>query len=547
MRSPTNALLWEIWRQHRWTVAAIAGVTVAGRLLALLEGGPPGDSPLVTLLAMLAFVLLLGVFNYTESDRHQALGQFPRRLVRFPVTSLRLVTVPVLAGIASIELLFLLWLDPLGGTGSVSVPFVAVLLAALVVFYLWALWAFERGGSLRLIILGISVTGLFFISLLPSLSPTPPPLWRSERVVGGLVAGLAVVAFLMSWRHVTHVRAGGGRNARWATLIGGWIAAARPTRRRTFASPMAAQFWYEWRTSGMVLPAVVAGELVFLILPISWRVTSPAETFWLLLMALATPIALAVPVGMAFCKPTFWSEELAVPAFVGVRPLSAEELVATKMKVAALSAVLAWAVLLGFLAAWLSSWANLEFVSRFAITLWAFHDQSAVAVYGIAVLIVIAGVFLTWRCLVTRLWSGLSGTRRLFVGSVVSLVVLAAAGFLLATDGWPGWIFEDPARLAPVAWIAAAAVIAKYWLAAYAWRGATRRYLLGYLVVWLAGTMAFLALGFVVWNMARIYLATDADRLRSIVILLALLAMPLARIGLAPSSLSRNRHRHREP
>ena len=88
----------------------------------------------------------------------------------------------------------------------------------------------------------------------------------------------------------------------------------------------------------------------------------------LLLGALATPIVLAVPVGMAFCKPTFWSEDLAVPAFVAVRPLSAEDLVAIKLKVAAVSAVLSWLCVLVFLAVWLSSWANLDSVSQFAIS-----------------------------------------------------------------------------------------------------------------------------------------------------------------------------------
>ena len=39
MRSPTTALLWEIWLQHRGTVAVIAVLTVAGRLLDLLDTG----------------------------------------------------------------------------------------------------------------------------------------------------------------------------------------------------------------------------------------------------------------------------------------------------------------------------------------------------------------------------------------------------------------------------------------------------------------------------------------------------------------------------
>src|SRR3954447_1144167 len=157
MKSPTAALLWEIWRRHRWTIAAIAMLTVAGHLVE--------SPPLPTLLAMIAFLLLLGVFNYTESSGSSGLGQFPRRLFTLPVTSLRLVTLPVVAAIASIEVLYLLWMDVLSRGGSASPPFVAVLLAALIVFYLWALWALERAGSLRLFVLGAVAVALFVVGL----------------------------------------------------------------------------------------------------------------------------------------------------------------------------------------------------------------------------------------------------------------------------------------------------------------------------------------------------------------------------------------------
>ena len=263
MRSPTTALLWEIWRQHRWTVAVVAVLTVAGRLIDFIDtGGRAGDagpesSPLPILLAMIAFLLLLGIFNYTEPSGNRGIGCFPRRLFTLPVTSLRLVTVPLLAGIASIELLYLLWMDPLSRGGSASAPFVAVLLAALIVFYLWALWSLERLGSLRLIMLGVIAVALFSIGMLPSFPPTPPPPWRSEIVLAGLVAGVAVVMFLLTWRHVARLRAGGGRSADRAGSLSARIAEAAPTRRRPFASPAAAHFWFEWRSSGMVLPALV--------------------------------------------------------------------------------------------------------------------------------------------------------------------------------------------------------------------------------------------------------------------------------------------------
>ncbi|OFW47286.1 MAG: hypothetical protein A3J29_08840 [Acidobacteria bacterium RIFCSPLOWO2_12_FULL_67_14b] len=547
MRSPTIALLWEIWRRHWSTVAVIGGLTVVGRLVDVLESrrnAGAESSPLTTLLAMVAFLLLVAVFNYTESGGVRGVGQFPRRLFTLPVTSLHLVAVPMLAGITSIELLYLLWMEPLSRDGSARAPLVAILLAAFVVFYLCALWTLERAGSLRLVMLGVIAIAVFAIGILPSFPPNPPPWWRLEIVLAGLVAGLAVIAFLLAWRHVARLRDGGGRSAHRAGSLFNWIAEATPTRRTAFANPAAAHFWFEWRTSGLVLPALVGGVLLVVVIPMSWLMRSNAgDTFRLLLAALAAPVVLAVPVGIAFSKPTFWSEDLAVPAFVAALPLSSEDLVAIKVRVAAMSAVLSWLVVLVHLTVWLSSWGNLDALSLLALQLWAFHGQSVAAVYGIAVLVAFAGMFLTWRFLVSRLWSGLSGRRPLFVASVVAIVVLVIAGLVFDADRLPRWLLDDPARLAPVVWIAAIAVIAKYWIAAYAWRVVTPRYLRVYLLIWLAGTASFLAFGIVVWGVVRIYLPVDVDRLRSLVILVALLAVPLARVGLAPASLTHNRHR----
>ena len=280
MRSPTAALLWEIWWRHRWTVAAIAALTGAGRVVDVLQrrsGGADSEaSALVTLLAMVAFLLLFSVFNYTESPHGKGVGRFPQRLFTLPVTSLRLVTVPMLAGIASIELLYLLWLGPLSRGGSTGAPFVSVLLAAFVVFYLSALWILEQAGSLRLLVLGMIAFALFAVGVLPSFPPTPPPPWRSEIVLAAVVAGCAVFAFLLAWFYVARLRAGSTvRRTEW---LWGPIAMPALTRRKAFANPAAAQFWFEWRSSGIVLPALVGGVVVLIIMPTSWLVHSVPHT-----------------------------------------------------------------------------------------------------------------------------------------------------------------------------------------------------------------------------------------------------------------------------
>src|SRR5688500_20172793 len=116
MRGPTAALLWELWRQHRMTIAVIAGLTVVGRLFDVLEedvqAGGIVDTPILTeLLGMVAFLLLFTVFNHTDSSAGRGVGRFPSRLFRLPVSSLRLVVVPVVAAIMATQRRCPAWSD----------------------------------------------------------------------------------------------------------------------------------------------------------------------------------------------------------------------------------------------------------------------------------------------------------------------------------------------------------------------------------------------------------------------------------------------------
>ena len=545
MRSPTAALLWEIWRRNRIAVAVIVAATVAGRLLDYAEQPTDDPSSLIALLSMVSFVFLFGIFSYTEPSGTRGIGIFPRRLFALPVSSLRLVALPVIAGIVSVELLYLLWLVPLSRDGTSSPPFVAVLLGASMVFFQAVFWRLERMGPLRLVVAGAVVVAVYGIGLLPSWPPGPPPPWRSEAAVGAVVAALAVAVFLLAWRHIIRVRCGGGgRSAyRLAPLIAS-AAGVWPRHRMPFASPVAAQFWFEWRSSGLVLPMLVGSVLAAVIAPFSWFAREDAGgAFRLLVGTLATPIMLAIPVGMAFVRPTFWSEDLSLPPFVAIRPLSDEQIVAIKMKVAAASVAVSWLLVVCFVGVWLTLWANVDAISQLAIQWWAFHEHSVLSVYGTVFLILIAGVVLTWRSLVSRLWSGLSGSRPLFMASVMSALLVVVAGLAFAADRLPGWVLHDPARMAGVVWLMSIVVVAKCWLAAYSWRRVSARHLRQYVLVWGAATTCLLALAMLLWEVVRIYVALDVDRFQGFMILLALLAVPLGRIGLAPSCLARNRHR----
>ena len=71
----------------------------------------------------------------------------------------------------------------------------------------------------------------------------------------------------------------------------------------------------------------------------------------------------------------------------------------------------------------------------------------------------------------------------------------------------------------------------------------TPRYVRGYIVIWAGATASFIGLALIVLGVARVYAPAVAERLWSLAILTALMAVPLARIGLSPSQLKRNRHR----
>lgn len=544
IRAQTTMLLWEIWRRNRVAASVAVAATIFGRWLDYAEQPTNDPSSVIALLAMVAFLTVFGICSYTETTDGRALGRFPRRLFTLPVSSLQLVAVPVLAGIACVEALYLLWLPPLSRGGVLSQPFVAVLLAAFIVFFQAVIWTLERTGPLRLLIAGLVAIATYAISLVPSWPPSPTPAWRSEAVVGAGAAGLAVAVFFLTWRHIRRLRCGGGQaDAQLAVLVES-MGSNRRARRQPFRSALAAQLWFEWRCSGVVLPAIQAGVLITVIAPLSWFARADAErTFQLILGTLVTPIILSIPIGMAFARPAFWSADLRIQPFVAVRPLSDEAIVAIKLKTAACSALAAWMLVLSFLAVWLVSWANLDAVAQLALRWWAFHEHSTASVYSMSILLVVVGITLTWRFLISRLWSGLSGSRPLFMVSVFSMLFLAIAGMVFPVDRVPGWMLREPARLERVAWVCSLLVIAKYWLAAYWWRHVPASYVRRYMVVWGAGTACLLALSLQLWGVIRIYVALDIYRFQAVMILLALLLMPVARVGLAPARLARNRHR----
>ena len=486
--------------------------------------------------------LTLAIFSYTEFNPQRGTTGFPHRLFVLPVTTFQLVAVPMILGVAALEVVILAWTAFVlpADDRSVWIPIQA---GVYMVLQQTVLWTLSRLKSLRLLVIGLMGVFMIMFRIFPFVRRLP------DITALSLLGGVALAAFLISWIYVARERSGagwtGGSVQNLAATVSEWIPARRD---KVFRSPQAAQFWFEWRRFGSVLPMLVGALLVFVIGPLSWFLRRDGESTQSLLLAVVVmPMMLALPVGKAFSKADFWSRELTLPGFIAVRPLASVDMVAVKMKVAGVSTATSWLLVLAFLSLWLPLWANIDSLAMVRGILWMIYGHRLYPQYAIAALLVIACILLTWRFLVGGLWLGLSGNSRVFAFSVCSLrsrSIVCAARRVNCEPTNPHLDSRQHRRWLPlVVWIAAAAVVIKFWLAAFSWRKINAKYLRQYLPVWLGGSACLIALSFLLGGLLGDFVPADTYRLRSLLILIALQIIPLARIGLAPSFLDKNRHR----
>jgi hypothetical protein len=492
-----------------------------------------------------AFLLALWICSFTEFNPARGTTGFPHRLFVLPITSFRLVLVPMAVGVIGMELVCgaLLLIRERGGE---SLAPYALLLGVYMVLHQTVLWTVNlRAG--RVLVLGVLAVSFIMLPMLRFLL-----IPYSETTLTAVLVGAALSGFLFSWASISRQRSGGGSAARWWASMTAGLADPLPRRQqKSFDSPHAAQFWFEWRRSGTVLPSLVAGLLVFVIAPLSWYLRdSPGDSFRILVVILVMPVGLAMPVGKAFSKPDFWSADLAVPPILAVRPLTTTDIVVTKLRVAARSTAMTWGVVIAFLALWLPLWANLDAIRLAKDMVRRHYSNSEYAPYAIALLLILAGIFLTWRFLVSNLWLGLAGNRTLFAVSALPYGVLTPIGlvmflvFLRDETSWFGWLQQNLNRLLPdLVWITAIGFFLKLALSFVSWRRVRHGSAFQYLCFWVGSTALMVILAVLLSGAVQPFLNADSSRLQTALVLAALLVVPLGRLALAPIFLARNRHR----
>jgi len=253
----------------------------------------------------------------------------------------------------------------------------------------------------------------------------------------------------------------------------------------------------------------------------------------MLVVLIFTALLVSALSGANIAKPDLWSKE-ELTSFFAAKPVTTVEMIARKMKAAAVSAAIGWAMVVFVIA----TWVILDFSPlnpHKSLTRQLLHEASAKDLAGIA-LAILAVWPLMWRAMAISMWTSMTGHKWIStaLGLTFGLAVFAIPGFI-------GWVVKDQERreqfVRDLPWMLAAFValkliaIAGIGLSLHRLRLLSRRDLMRAAAFWLAATGLVLAtiVFFVEWS----WYAAAA----------AVLIVPLARIGAAPLALHWNRCR----
>jgi len=540
-----------IWWNHRLGFGSLLALAlICGFVLfpvtSSLSGQPASDATIYLPMGLSLFLVFL-FCGFTESDRKGNFEGYPSRLFAVPVATGILITAPMLFSFTAVLTVYWLWTAVILPTTGRHLPLTwpCVYLGAGMVCYQSILWSLARWRIARLLVLGIGGTifatswMLFRQDFEREVTAGLVPTGVSPRAMLYLVLSvLTLIALIAAYWTVESDRRGGHRQWQaWRKLTEALVDLL-PRRTGRFQSAEQAQFWFEWRRHGLVFPLSTAGVLLIIMAPAIF--VRPISAVWTALCVqgvLLTPLILAFALGKGFGKADMWSNNPALPLFLATRPLKNTARIAAKMKAAALAAISAWAVVLILTPLWLRYCCDARLVDQMLRQ--AAGIYPGIGFYGAIAVFAFVAVVVTWRFLVGGLYLGLSGKYWvLALAGVGVFLAFFGAIFLLASLSSNPAIILEYILSPPAAWLWALAtlLVVKVAAAFQLAESSRRRGLVTslamrrYLVLWLLITMALVS---AVW-----FSGFEDRSLRTGLVCLALLAVPLLRISCAPIALA---------
>jgi hypothetical protein len=545
MRSPAAAVAWEFRQRHRWGLIAVAGylvVVAAIRLLVLEPGGRVtfDDDETFALVVMVpltvTFIYFLAVFSFgLAGDLAARQSMYPARMFTLPVTTAALAGWPMLYGTAAMGILWLATRLFGAWPSGVEIPMIwpAVLAASLLAWTQALTWMPYPLPGLRVIVT------VLWLAVIDSVVMLALHYKASEPVMLAILAPHVPLAYFAACFAVAKARRGDVPDWRGVFALLGRVADVSPRRRDDFTSPERAQLWFEWRRHGRSLPALVAILLPFELALLFVFSQTPVIIFETLLAALLMPAFMATFVAATVSKSNpQGSDSYGVSPFIATRPLTSASLIAARLKATVWSTIAAWVlVLVAIPLALRLSGTSATVIDWKRQLVEAAGMPRAIAMVLLGLLALMTA---SWKQLVQSLYIGMSGREWLVKGSV--FLTLSLLGILVPLAHW---VVTTKAVMAALwnalPWIFAVLICLKISAAAWiAMQLRERRLLSDRMLV--IGTacwdVAVLTLyGLLVWLIPTLIFP------RYLLALVAILAIPLARLSAAPLALAWNRHR----
>lgn len=550
MRSAAAAFGWEFQRRLRLGLIALGLYFVVLATFQFLILGPRTSlHPLrsmtfaLTVNVPLSFaaMYLLAVFSYgLAGDLTARHSLYPARMFSLPVSTAALAGWPMLYGTLAMAGLWvavaLVALWPSGVQAPLVWP--ALFAASFVAWLQVITWMPYGLPGLRMI------AAVLWLTTIDAVVLAAIELELRESLMVAILAPQIPLAYLAARYALGRARRGDTPDWRDVFVRLGRIADVLRRRRGGFASAARAQAWFEWRQHGRSLPAWVAilvpFEILFLYVV---RHEPPVLTMiGLVGMLLAPPfLAAFVAVTVGRSNPDA-SNAYGLTPFVATRPLGTAAIVAVKLGMALRSTLFAWLLVLLAVPLGITVGGRWPVVVEEAR---GFTDFFGAPRAIVVALLSLLGLFAaTWKQLVQGLAIGLTGREGLIKSSVLarlsSLVLIGLIIHLLNVSR-DARIFLWNA----VPWIPAVPVFLKMcaaaWLAARLHRDGLLgdRALVRGAAAWLAVVLALS--GVLAWILDTPHIG------RYYLVLLAILAVPLARPAAVLLALASNRHRGTVP
>jgi len=545
MRSPALAIAWEFRQRHRWGLIALIVylLALAAIKLLILEPGQPIELDSAETFALVVVVPITATLTYfvavfsfgLDGDVAGRQSIYPARMFTLPVTTAALAGWPMLYGTAAVAILWLLTRLLALWPSTIDVPLIwpAPLLAVFLAWTQVLMWMPYGLPGLRVIAAVLWLTVIDIIVLLAIHYNA------SELMMVALLVPQLPFAYLAARFAVARARRGDVPDWRPAFARLGQIADVLPRRRDEFRSPAHAQLWFEWRRHGWSLPALVGMLLPFELALLFAATDAPALVFLMLFCVLLTPPFMAAFTAASVRKSNpYASDSYVVTPFLATRPLTSGALIAAKLKAMIWSTLAAWLLVLVAIPLaliWSDTWPIVIERAR-AVTAFIGTPRAIV----ILLLILSGFVASTWKQLVQSLYIGLTGREWLIRGRL-----FLALTFIVLLGPIVQWIIDNKdvqlalwdalplilAILVGLKMFAAVSIAIRH----YRSRLLSDRTLVVGAGVWLVAVLALYAL--LVWLVSTPLIA------RYFLALVAILAIPLARLSAAPLALAWNRHR----